>query len=100
MDIEFHQFEESYIQEWPRTVGRNNTIIHHIVCSFKTDKLGFVQVVGMNKEKENRRDVEDVNIRLSTPENFDVLTESEQAYVAKHMTAALLLTFYPHELVN
>jgi len=100
MDIEFHQFEESDIHERPRPVGRNNTIIQHIVCSFKTDRLGIIPVVGTNKEKENRRDVEDVNIRLSTPENFNVFTESEQAYIAKHMTAALLLTFYPHELAK
>jgi len=40
---------------------------------------------------------------LSTTQNepdINVLTESEQAYVKKYMTATLLLTFYPHELVN
>lgn len=89
MEIEFHRLEELYTQ--------------HIVCSFKTDRLGIVQVVGTNKSKDGKGSVEDIDMGLSTTQNepdINVLTESEQAYVEKHMTAALLLTFYPHELAK
>ena len=101
MEIEFHRLENSSLHQ--RTRRTDNTVIQHIVCTFKTDRLGVVKVVGTNKQKAGRSDVEAIDIRLSTPGNkpdINVLAESEQAYVAKYMTAVLLLTFYPHELVN
>jgi len=101
MEIEFHRLEDSMHElNMPLT---ESMVTQRIVCSFKTDRLGIIQVIGANKAKEGKSAVEAIDMSLSTTQNepdINVLTESEQSYVEKYMTATLLLTFYPHELAN
>jgi len=100
MEIEFHRLEDS--KHEIKMPLRSKNVTQRIICSFKTERLGIVQVVGINKANEDENS-ENIDIRLSTTSHepdFNVLAESEQAYVKKYMTAVLLLTFYPHELVN
>lgn len=102
MEIELHQLEESTSSIEPERF-KKDSITEIIICSFKTEKLGVVRVVGWNVKKEGERNAKNIDMVLTTSCNkpdINVLEESEQAYITKHMKAALLLTFYPHELVN
>ena len=103
MKIEFHRLEGLNINKRRYLKGKENIVIQSITCSFKTDRLGIVQVVGVNKVNEEKSSVEDIDISLSTTENepdINVLRETEKTYVTKYMTAVLLLTFYAHKLYN
>jgi len=102
MEIELHQLEESTSSIEPERF-KKNSITETIICSFKTERVGVVRVIGLNVTKEGERNTKNIDMVLATSGNepeINVLTESEQAYVKKYMTAVLLLTFYPHELVN
>ena len=102
MDIEFHRLEETGDLSYTYIPNSKITTSQRVVCSFKTDRLGIVQVGATNEHKKEKC-IKNIDISFSTVEHepdFNVLAESEQAYVKKYMTAVLLLTFYPHELVN
>jgi len=103
MEIEFHRLENTEDKSYKLNSSSEENKTHQkIICSFTTNRLGIIQICAEN-EHNMKRTVNNIDMSLSTPKNepdFNVLTESEQTYIKKHMTAALLLTFYPHELVN
>jgi len=97
MGIEFHTFEYSR-----NAVKTPLSSLGYIVCTFKIDRIGIIQVVGKNKTNE-KQDNKNIDMNLSTTSdepNLKTLTEFEQEYIENHMKSVLLLVFYPDMLVE
>jgi len=100
MGIEFRRVEDS--KDKVKMPLHSKNVTQRIICSFNTDRLGLVQVVGKNNTYEPE-DIENINMSLSTTSvksDLDMLTELEKEYVETYMKAVLLVVFYPDELAN
>jgi len=100
MSIEFHRLEHS--KNAVKPPFRSHNVTQRIICTFKIDRLGIVQVVGKNEINEEQADKNiDMNLSTTSDEsNLKTLTEFEQEYIKSHMTSVLLLVFYPDMVVN